>query len=210
MRLLDPLDDLVPCLRFGGCPYDLPVRFKHIRPESDFLLAWLVRSKPIAPPVGESLQPADNVIRFFRHSRRIFIIRSNQRVGHRIIRKIRMERILAGMVHRLSDRSRSFCNHRRLDFLLNRNTELGVLPHVIGSTVNTVGDGVLLRGIQREADIFFGIAAALMGRSRAVALKSHHRHAALVTGGIAAVRIKRPCGIRLVESAFRIVGLHGV
>ena len=96
------------------------------------------------------------------------------------------------MIHRLPDRTWSLRHHRRLDFLLDRDPELGVLPHVISSTVDTVSDGMLFRGVQREADIVLGITTALVGRSRTVALQCHDSHASLVAGGIAAVAVKHP------------------
>ena len=100
--------------------------------------------------------------------------------------------ILARGIDGMRHRARSLRHHRRLDFLLDRYSELCVLPHVIGSSVDAVSHAVLLRGVQRKADILLGVPAALMGRSCSVALKSHHSHAALIAGRITAVSVKRP------------------
>ena len=101
-------------------------------------------------------------------------------------------------------------HHRRFDLGFDARGELRVLSLVVGCAVESVGNAVLFRRVQREADFLFGIATALMGRSRTVSLKRHDSHAALVAGGIAAVRVERARSISLVEAAVRIVRLHGV
>ena len=75
-------------LRFCRSPHDFAMSFKDLRPVCDIYFGRIFCAEIIAPPIGESLQsctfrwskPADNVLRFFRYGRRIFIIGSHQRI----------------------------------------------------------------------------------------------------------------------------------
>ena len=76
--------------------------------------------------------------------------------------------------------------------------------------INRLSDGVLLGGVQCKADIIVGIAPTSVRRSCAVSLNRHHRHPALIAGGIAPVAVKRPGGFRFVKSAVGIIREHGM
>ena len=67
--------------------------------------------------------------------------------------------------------------------------------------------------IQREGHILIDAAAlgtVLVGSSDHGTLHSHHSHAALVAGGIAAAPVQTAGSVRFIKTAVRIVRLHGV
>ena len=117
------------------------------------------------------------------------------------------------MVDRLSDRSRSFGHHRWLDLRFHRDSELGIPSHIVCGAVDSVGYRMAVGSIQREGHILVDTAALgtiFVGSAYHGALHSHHSHAALVAGGIAAVCIQAAGSIRFIKSTVRIVRLHGM
>lgn len=67
--------------------------------------------------------------------------------------------------------------------------------------------------IKRETDIFSDTAAlgtVLFGSANHGTLHCHHSHTALIAGWIAAVSIQASARFRFIETAVRIVRLHGV
>ena len=68
-------------------------------------------------------------------------------------------------------------------------------------------------GIQRKRHILIDTASlgtVLVGPSDHGTLHSHHSHAALVAGGIAAAPVQTAGSIRFIKTAVRIFRLHGV
>ncbi len=155
MRVLQPLHELGIRLRFGGGTRNCAVGLKDLSPEGNILFGRLVRSEGGTPPVREALEsralrrckPADDVVRFFRHGRRILVIRSHKRVDD-VLFRLGVIGVFARGVNGVCHGSRSPCQHRRFDFRFYRDAELSVMSLIERRPVNAVSHGVTVNSVE--------------------------------------------------------------
>lgn len=152
VRVFQPLHELGIRLRFGGGTRHGAVGLKNIPPEGNILFGRLFRAESGTPPVREALesrtlrwrQPADDVVRFFRHGRRILVIRSHKRVDDVLFRLCVIGALACG-VGRMRHSAGASGHHRRFDLGFDARGELRVLSLVVGCAVESVGNAVLFR-----------------------------------------------------------------